>query len=369
MSGKTKQIGSLPTQLTIPVHSWRKNVDSPGALLRAQYGIVPFHGRDKELNDLLDWCQDPSPAKVRLYTGPGGMGKTRLALEAALMMRDKGWLTGFVTTEAIQSPENTWKALARPDGKILLIVDYAEMNRPFLIPVLREMYRLDRGSVRLILLARAALDWWEQLKREQDGVGEFLSGPATSRHSLQPLVDSIDARAASYNIAALAFSKRLHISPAKAPDHLNADHFQRILLLHMKALIDMEGEEEARGEDHILDRILARERTFWSVRSADHGISRRVATGIGRAMAVITLRGGSRGETETLEMLRRLQFFTDQPAAALAAVARLLHECYSGERWIEPLQPDLLGEHLVQRELEKGDDELLNIVLGPAKRG
>jgi hypothetical protein len=369
MSGKARQTGLMPTQLTIPVRTWRKDVDPPGALLRAEYGVVPFHRREKELTDLQDWCRDTSPVRVRLYTGPGGMGKTRLALEVALKMRDEGWWTGFVTNEAIQSPEKTWKALARPEGKLLLIVDYTETNRPFLIPVLREMYRLERGPVRLILLARAALDWWEQLKSERDGVGELISGPDTSRYSLQPLADSVDARASSYDIAAEAFSERLaQPLPTERPDDLDAKHFERALLLHMSALIDVEGKEKAKGEDGILDRILNRERKFWETRTGDHGISRDVATGIGRAMAVITLGGGVQGETETLEALRGLQFFADQPAAVLTAVARLLHECYPGERWIEPLQPDLLGEHLVQRELERGDDELLDLVLGPAKR-
>jgi hypothetical protein len=354
-----------PALLTVPVLPWRKDIDPPGALLRAQYGVVPFHRRDKELGDLQDWCRDPSPVRVRLYTGPGGMGKTRLALEAALKMREEGWWTGFVTNEAIQSPEKTWKALARPEEKLLLIVDYAETNRPFLIPVLREMVRLERGPVRLILLARAALDWWEQLKGERDGVGELLSGPATSRLSLQPLADSLEARADSYDIAAKAFSERLLTPPAETPEDLNADYFQRVLLLHMKALVDMEGEEKIKGEDHILDRILARERKFWETRTADHGISREIATGIGRAMATITLGGGVEGEAEALEVIRKLSFFEGQPAAVLTAVARLLHECYPGERWIEPLQPDLLGEHLAQRELEQDADEVLDTVLGP----
>jgi len=359
----------MPKQLTIPDRPWRKDIDSPGALLRAQYCVVPFHGREKELGDLQDWCRDPSPVKVRLYTGPGGMGKTRLALEAARKMKEEGWWSGFVTNEAIQSPEPTWKALARPKGKLLLIVDYAETHRPFLIPILREMARLKRGPVRVILLAREAFEWWEQLKSESDGVGELLSGPKTSRDSLWPLADSVEARAASYDIAARAFSERLLTPPAEAPDDLNADYFQIALLLHMKALVDMEGEEKASEENHILDRVLDRERSFWATRTADHGIPRHVATGIGRAMAAITLGGGVQGEEEAVETLRRLQFFADQPASVLTAVARLLHECYPGERWIEPLEPDLLGEHLAQRELEKGADELLDLVLGPRSGG
>lgn len=355
-----------PSQLTVPVLSWRKDIDSPGALLRAQYGVVPFHRREKELDDLQEWCRDSSPVKVRLYTGPGGMGKTRLALEAALKMKEEGWWTGFVTNEALQSPEKTWKALARPKGKLLLIVDYAETNRPFLIPVLREMVRLDRGPVRLILLARAALDWWEQLKSERDGIGELLSGPATSRYSLAQLADTSDARLSSYDIAARAFAERLVLPlPEEPPGDLDAKHFERVLLLHMNALIDVEGLEKVWGEDGILDRILARERKFWTTRADAGQLAPEVVPGIGRALAAITLGGGVRGESEAVEVLRGLRFFADQPEAVVTGVARLLHECYPGERWIEPIQPDLLGEHLVQRELEKGADELFDLVLGP----
>lgn len=104
---------------------------------------------------------------------------------------------------------------------------------------------------------------------------------------------------------------------------------------------------------------------FWKTRTAYYGISPDIAAGIGRAMAVITLGGGVKGEAEALEVLRGLRFFADQSTNVLISVARLLHECYPGEHWIEPLHPDLLGEHLAQRELEAGADELLDLILGP----
>jgi hypothetical protein len=47
-------------------------------------------------------------------------------------------------------------------------------------------------------------------------------------------------------------------------------------------------------------------------------------------------------------------------------VVRLLHDSYPGENWIEPVQPDLLGEHLVEKELAKGESEIFDLVLGPS---
>jgi hypothetical protein len=40
---------------------------------------VDFVGRENELVALMAWCQDDSESRLRLVTGPGGVGKTRLA--------------------------------------------------------------------------------------------------------------------------------------------------------------------------------------------------------------------------------------------------------------------------------------------------
>jgi len=354
----------------VPLRQWQPNLDPPGALLRAQFGVVPFHGREKELQDLHNWCHSAARVAIRLYTAAGGAGKTRLALELALQLRNGGWWTGFVTAEGLRYPERMMPALARPGGKVLLVVDYAEVQNPFLIFLLRELYQIDRGPIRLLLLARAALDWWKQLKSEPGGVGGLLSGPATSRHALAPFIDSPQARADSYRVAAQAFAAQLQAAvPTAVPDDLDAHYYQKPLLLHMRALIDLEGENTVRSGEGILDRILHRERRYWETRAADHGLPAEISPGIGRAMAAITMGGGINSEAEAVKMLRSMRFFADQPAAVLTAVARLLHEAYPGERWIEPVQPDLLGEHLVQRELEDGADELFDLVLGPKSGG
>lgn len=53
----------------------------PCRALRADIEAVEFFGRDDELAGLRAWCEDPHAGLlVRVLTGPGGQGKTRLAV-------------------------------------------------------------------------------------------------------------------------------------------------------------------------------------------------------------------------------------------------------------------------------------------------
>jgi len=66
-------------------------------------------------------------------------------------------------------------------------------------------------------------------------------------------------------------------------------------------------------------------------------------------MAAITLGGGVDDEEKAVLAMRGLRFFHDEKESVLTGVARLLRETYPGEnRWIEPVMPDLLGEHLIE---------------------
>jgi hypothetical protein len=58
--------------------------------LRPEEQVVPFRARP-ELDDLLDWCVNGGHAGVRLVTGDGGSGKTRLALRLGEELMASGW--------------------------------------------------------------------------------------------------------------------------------------------------------------------------------------------------------------------------------------------------------------------------------------
>ncbi|HRC86345.1 MAG TPA: tetratricopeptide repeat protein, partial [Thermoanaerobaculia bacterium] len=182
--------GSTDDILRVAFRRWVPELSPPSALLRPEYGVVPFHGREQELESLLRWARSADRFAVTLLTGPGGMGKTRLAQEVGLVLSKEGWVAGFLPEQTPVNPEELWTALGWPVGRILLIVDYAEIRRQRLVPLLRFLLTVRTGPVRLLLLARAAHDWWDQLKAEGDGVGELLSGPATTRRPLQPVAAS-----------------------------------------------------------------------------------------------------------------------------------------------------------------------------------
>lgn len=367
--GARLRLGLGPSPLRLPEFRWCPGVSPEGALLQAEYGVVPFHGREQEMDGLEEWCRDAAGVGVRLYTGAGGMGKTRLALELCRRVREEDWQVGLLAPDPARSPQDVWRDLEARDRPALVVVDYAESREELLVPLLRELYRSEEGRFRLLLLARDALDWWEHLKREGEGVGDLLQGPATRWFMLQALGTSEEERRASYLLAAQAFGERLDKpAPDEAPEDLDEAFYERVLLLHMRALADVDG-AELRDRDDILDYILARERRSWKRQAEARGLPVALAEGIGRGMAAINLGGGAESEDHAVAVLSALSFFADQDRSVLVQLARLLHDTYPGEKWIEPLLPDLLGEHLTRRELQKGATELLGLVGGKAGAG
>jgi hypothetical protein len=350
--------GIEAAMIALPTRRWNEMLP-PGALLRAEYGIVPFHGRKRETEDLQAWCDDAAPIGIRLYTGAGGMGKSRLLIEQCERLTRQGWRAGFLEWDADKEGPRLWNILLQRPGRVFVVVDYAETRRDAVVALLRWIPKKVSDCVRIVLLARAAGDWWDDLQTEGGGVGDLLMGPATRWHSIGPVALSADDRIASYRLAAERFGNVLQKPAAlEPPDDLAAPHFERILLLHMMALATVEG-IAVKGENGILAWMLARERGFWKSRAKERDLPRPVAKNVGEAMALFTLIGGAGTQRDALAYLAKLPSFKDQTQAIRDLVAALLHECYPGNRWIEPVQPDLLGEELVGAE---ASEEIFAIV-------
>lgn len=343
----------LPDWLSIPDRQWKGN---PGALLRADLAIVPFHGREEELQAWTEWAFREDDDVARLMTGPGGMGKTRLAREICLALGKRGIPAGFLDLEEAQQCLAELKLGKRE--RMLIVVDYAESAVEKVADLLRVIAKENLTGVRVLLLARGAGFWWSQLKRRGDGVGDCLR---QEPGRLKPLALDLAARRQSYRIAADAFAAKLGVtSQPQEPADITIVEYERTLLLHMSALLGIQGIQVS-GMDAILEAILGREIEYCARQLKEQGLS-QLERGLNLAMSAISACGGIQNRRAAVILIQELQYFHDQPMAVVETVADVLHNCYPGTAWIEPVQPDLLMEYMVEKATQEYP-ELASLIL------
>jgi hypothetical protein len=144
--------------------------------------VVAFWPRP-ELATLHEWLVSPPRTGIRLVTGEGGAGKTRLALQLGREAADRyGWRYYWVPA----GHEAAAAAAARQgDAPVLLILDYAE-TRAALPDFLAAVTGNSPGpgpDMRVLLLARSAGEWWQQLS---DSAGTMLSETLAARRAPHP---------------------------------------------------------------------------------------------------------------------------------------------------------------------------------------
>lgn len=353
---------------------------SPAAVLDADRGVVPFHaGREGELADLDAWLDGPDslPLMLRLYVAPGGFGKTRLLRELVKrrrgddrtrtqrlhdLLRGERWDAGFLRETVPDADLPPLLAGRRP---LLLVLDYAE-SRGLQIRALAAASRAsERPRIRLVLLARSEEGWWHELKTAGDGVGDFFLGPAVRDPlPLDPLADTPELRATAFAAAASAFADHLpgRQPPATTPP-LDDPAFERILLVHALALAAVEG--EAIPPRDLLEWLVARERRGIDRAARRSGLTDETWPPGHRAAALLTLALGADSRPAAEEIVARTPGL---PAPAVGPCTEILHRLYRGKRWCEGVQPDLVGEHLIDKELaqaeDDGDPRLLEAALG-----
>jgi hypothetical protein len=88
-------------------------------LLFYGYRRIKLKGREKAFDDLTTFVRSPGQFKWWLMVGPGGVGKSRLALELCLTLRGQ-------QTAAFLSKDSTFADWAdwQPRFPTLIVVDY-----------------------------------------------------------------------------------------------------------------------------------------------------------------------------------------------------------------------------------------------------
>jgi len=358
--------------------AWRRGEAPPSALLRAEYEVVPFHGREKELASLDEWCTaDPELKKaVRLYTGEGGMGKTRLMLQACRQRRLEGWKAGFLAdVEADGLPRTALDALCgEADRPSFVVVDYAERRMDGLPKLLKTLAQSNPSQpIRVVLLARNASPeegWWHELINGSLLLQASSQGP----HRLAPLVTKLEERRSMFSQAAQRLATRIEqwrvlpddeladVDPSPPVPDLSEDVYKRALFLYLRTFAAVLGDAPESADD-LLDFLRRREQDFWSRRAAAVGLDLAASTLVESAV-LLTLAGPLASWAEAHQVLERVPALSGQNADQLRRVADLFHDLYPARSWLHGVQPDLLGERIVEVETTR-DPTLLRAALGP----
>ncbi|MFC8722432.1 tetratricopeptide repeat protein [Kitasatospora sp. NPDC057198] len=233
---------------------------SPAALLRPEREVVPFHGREDLLEDLVGWCGRPG-TDVLLVHGPGGQGKTRLVRELARRLASGSTPDRWTTVWAAPAAPGEDGAPGAPgeDGpelavlgethrRILVVLDYAEQRIGQLAKLIESVPGRDL-PFKVVLIARTDGEWRERAKARGEAVAEALGRAALV--ALPALAADAGERPALYRRAAAAFAGRLRLLPdrghvdwaataaALPPRDLADARYANPLTLHMTALADL----------------------------------------------------------------------------------------------------------------------------------
>ncbi len=320
-------------------------------------------GREVQTANLRRWTSmsGGKPISVRVMTGAGGRGKTRLALELCDALGNEGWYAGFVTDTELERFINQQNASnwgwCRPT---LAVIDYAAARSGLLHKWLVELGDNPgdpKKPLRVLLLEREATPgtgWWETAFGRGSGdalaIAQLLDPP-------QPMVlDEITEDRNSFDILNSVLEGVG--SATRAPDP-NADptFYQRLrsltwgrepLFLMMAALA---------GSGSSVAALLTFNRSGLAFSIADREIERIEAIAKERRInreflshmaAFVTLcQGlGSQDLLEAIDEEKKAQHRHSSGDAPEISAALFDAVGATGDR-VRPIQPDVIGEAVV----------------------
>jgi len=333
-------------------------------LLHPRYGVVPFLGREALLANLMLWRERPDPLNVVVLAGPGGFGKTRTAIEACVDAGRAGWTAGLLAGSESR-PFAGLDVLAGWPGRLFVAVDYSETRPPGAVAeLLRTLLARPAGPpARVVLVMR------------QGGTREDLRGllaTGDQRLELEHLVRSAELvrldrdvahidRAELFRVAARAFGQRLGRATRPVLPDLVAGHFVRPLFVLAAALLctaDGGVDVAGLGSDDVLGAVLDRhEAEYWDRwnQQLGLGLSREQQR---RAVALVAWLGAET-EQDALALVGMIPGLAGASPGRCRDVVRWLAYLYGDggldeQPLVRPLEPDLLAEVLIARELAAG---------------
>ncbi|MFH0180755.1 tetratricopeptide repeat protein [Streptomyces cacaoi] len=294
----------------------RRDLHSPAMLLRADTEAVTFNAaaRKQEIEQLDLWCRAEEPFSVRVLTGPGGHGKTRLARHLTDALRRRGWCTGHLRADLSDTGTHDLAALDTPND-LLLVADYAE-TRPHLIRRLATHLSKRGHRTRLLLIARADGPWRTDALDAEASVRDLLAAALVM--DLAPFLPSNaapGARPSAFAQAAGDFAALLDRHPHIAgrpdggwtalaatvapPADLSDERYDSVLTLQMTALTALLQHGPApvatTPGQPVEQTLLSHERRYWenTARIQGSGLERLSRSTLETVMAVAAACGAA----------------------------------------------------------------------------
>ncbi len=167
--------------------------DKHGNKFDYKYQYLNFVGRTEEMSRLWNFIgEKDDTCKFRwwLITGPGGMGKSRIA--QLLCLRLEGYYSGFLEIKSSNAFTN-WE-IWNPTVPTLIIIDYALSKVEKVAEIITTVKRRSKTyshPVRLLLLDRKETEEWEKKNRIgteiEDSLYRDKISPEDTKLALKPL--------------------------------------------------------------------------------------------------------------------------------------------------------------------------------------
>lgn len=346
--GRTRRLPLQKAVVGVP-----RIVGSPARLIRARSGVLSYSARDDLLERMDAWMRSSSAFEVCVIGGRGGSGKTRLAVELCTRAENLGWRAGMLHGKVDASALDALLATRAPR---LVVIDYAETRgeQVELIVVELGVHASQAHPVRVLLLVRARpggeQDWAAALRQRSDALDVVLDDASGLALDDEPLGES-DRNALFISAAgALAAHAAGPLQVPDAPDALSREVFATPLMVVIAAYLALHGDPDSLPTTRaaLLDELLAHEARHWKATASARGLG--VDAELQQRVVALSTLAGADNETQATEVLRLLDDLNDASTKQRGEIARWVRDLYpaSGTFW-HPLEPDLLGEHLVAR--------------------
>lgn len=337
-------------------------------MLNPALGLVAFLGRKQELAVLTGWVTGRDAARVLLVTGPGGSGKTRLAIELCEQGQELGW-----TSVWVRPGYEAGSIQALHDASItqaLIIVDDAE-TRGDLPRLIAALAAAESDGLRVLLMARSTGEWCRKLRSASPAAHDLVASAMGDQLVLAAAVqpETTDLQIVGHAVTSIAREFGLRESHVKL--RRRASQRQNILQLLGAALAatmsDAEVVETGTGTVQVdllkhLEPLLQHEQEFWHDRARQAGLLEgndgNIAGVLRRFIAACCLLGAVSVD-EAANLGARVAGIPQSPEL----IEWLRDVCSAGRSWTTPdgiLHPSRLAELLTIRELSSGLDKSLN---------